>query len=154
MRVSLGAGLHVSLAPGAPSIAPPGAGPASVCGAGVISIPVFGRNLPRSWWGRTGAQRAHTHSLVLQLLFLHTDKPSNAIQWPFLERFMIQSLPAVTNQKAPMYSLGFLFAKMSKIQFSFEMDVSLSELRESVMDREAWSALIHGVTKNRTRLSD
>ena len=32
------------------------------------------------------------------------------------------------------------------------MDVSLSELREMVMDREAWSAAIHGVTKNRTRL--
>ena len=34
------------------------------------------------------------------------------------------------------------------------MDVSLSELREMVMDREAWRAAIHGVTKNRTRLSD
>ena len=34
------------------------------------------------------------------------------------------------------------------------MDVSLSELRELVMDREAWRAVIHGVTKNRTRLSD
>ena len=34
------------------------------------------------------------------------------------------------------------------------MDVSLSELRELVMDREAWRAAIHGVTKNRTRLSD
>ena len=34
------------------------------------------------------------------------------------------------------------------------MDVSLSELRELVMDREAWLALIHGVTKSRTRLSD
>ena len=34
------------------------------------------------------------------------------------------------------------------------MDVSLSELRELVMDREAWSAGIHGVTKSRTRLSD
>ena len=34
------------------------------------------------------------------------------------------------------------------------MDVSLSELQELVMDREAWRAAIHGVTKNRTRLSD
>ena len=34
------------------------------------------------------------------------------------------------------------------------MDVSLSELRETVMNREAWRAAIHGVTKSRTRLSD
>ena len=34
------------------------------------------------------------------------------------------------------------------------MDVSLSELQEMVMDREAWSAAIHGVTKSRTQLSD
>ena len=33
-------------------------------------------------------------------------------------------------------------------------DVSLSELRESVMDREAWRAAIHGVAKSQTRLSD
>ena len=34
------------------------------------------------------------------------------------------------------------------------MDMSLSELQEMVMDREAWHAEVHGVTKNWTRLSD
>ena len=34
------------------------------------------------------------------------------------------------------------------------MDMNLSELREMVMDREAWFAAIHGVAKSQTRLSD
>ena len=34
------------------------------------------------------------------------------------------------------------------------IDMSLSELQELVMDREAWHAVVHGVTKSQTRLSD
>ena len=34
------------------------------------------------------------------------------------------------------------------------MDLSLSQLRELVMDREAWRGMVHGVSKSRTRLSD
>ena len=34
------------------------------------------------------------------------------------------------------------------------MDMSLSELQESVMDREAWRAVIHGIAKSQTRLND
>ena len=37
---------------------------------------------------------------------------------------------------------------------TYSMDVNLSELRELVMDREAWHAAIHGITKSQTQLSE
>ena len=58
---------------------------------------------------------------------------------------------------SPLLFASFLFTAIcnaSPESITNSMDVSLSELQEMVMDREAWRAEIHGVTKSQTQLSD
>ena len=57
-------------------------------------------------------------------------------------------------QVADLYNNLYIFIKYSLNGKVKEIDMSLGELRELVMDREAWRAAIHGVAKSRTRLSD
>ena len=53
-----------------------------------------------------------------------------------------------------MRNLGGFFVFCFSLPITDLMDLSLSELRELVMDREAWRAEIHGVAKSQTRLRD
>jgi len=85
-----------------------------------------------------------------------------AVHWNTL--FIVSSNAFCLNCSFSTKLLGYLYylsqgflqvsVPMEPDSITDLMDVSLSELRELVMDREAWRAAIHGVAKNWTRLSD
>ena len=56
--------------------------------------------------------------------------------------------------RVPLRSQGYCAVGRGRSELHWVWCMSLSELREVVMDREAWHAAIHGVTKSQTRLSD
>ena len=88
------------------------------------------------------------HSLKASILW-HSAFFTVQLSHPYMT---IGKTIALTRQNFIGKVISLLFNMLSSITDS--MDMSLGELQELVMDREAWRAVIHGVAKSRTQLSD